>query len=492
MKQLRYINRYIVLFIIGAVINTMFSCSDENSSSKIDPSPQIEKIVDLETALVDYLAIGALDVYYLWIDDTGRKDMIDAYLNPDTCLHPTIVLKKVLSNEDRWTTLLNNFSETVESIDGIETTIGADCTPYLIANSEIVFGVNYVYNNSPAQKAGLKRGDIILDVNGKIYNSTNYKEFYYQKNPMKISLGILDGKTIIKTENTIEITPVKMTLDPIICTSIIDLGTKKVGYLAYDNFTSDTENLKQVFGEFKDNKISEIVLDLRYNGGGLVSTSIALASMLAPIKDVQNESVFHKNIYNTTLTEKVFKDKLDERFDKNYVEYNPNIQKIYALVSSYTASASEGLLVGLNPYVDLTIIGEQTHGKFCSGVLLGPENVFSEDSYNKYKKEFKDWGIYVMIGTFSDKNGKNASRPNGFIPSPDLTIEDNPLDGYQLGDENETMLRKALELAGKTYPKSSTRAEHSNTFMKSLRVERRSLSIDSHSSKLLHKALDPK
>ena len=65
-------------------------------------------------------------------------------------------------------------------------------------------------------------------------------------------------------------------------------------------------------------------------------------------------------------------------------------------------------------------------------------------------------------------------------------------DGYQLGDENETMLRKALELAGKTYPMCSTRAEHSNTFMKSLRVERRSLSIDSHSSKLHHKALDPK
>ncbi len=66
----------------------------------------------------------------------------------------------------------------------------------------------------------------------------------------------------------------------------------------------------------------------------------------------------------------------------------------------------------------------------------------------------RDWGMYVMISKFADCNGNNVSIPDG-IPV-DLEAKDNPLDGYQLGDENETMLRAALQAAGKTYPKSAS------------------------------------
>ena len=61
--------------------------------------------------------------------------------------------------------------------------------------------------------------------------------------------------------------------------------------------------------------------------------------------------------------------------------------------------------------------------------------------------------MYVMISKFADCNGRNASIPDG-IPV-DVQADDNPFDGYQLGDENETMLRAALQLAGKSYPQAA-------------------------------------
>ena len=62
--------------------------------------------------------------------------------------------------------------------------------------------------------------------------------------------------------------------------------------------------------------------------------------------------------------------------------------------------------------------------------------------------------MYVMISKFADRNGRNASIPDG-IPV-DVQADDNPFDGYQLGDENETMLRAALQAAGKVYPQAAS------------------------------------
>ena len=66
------------------------------------------------------------------------------------------------------------------------------------------------------------------------------------------------------------------------------------------------------------------------------------------------------------------------------------------------------------------------------------------------KKYAANWGIYVMIGRYADKNGETGSMPNGF--TPDVPVADNPMDGYQLGDPQETMLKAALTLAGYKYP----------------------------------------
>lgn len=129
---------------------------------------------------------------------------------------------------------------------------------------------------------------------------------------------------------------------------------------------------------------------------------------------------------------------------------NPGISKVYVIVTGGTASASEGLIVGLKPYMDVELVGQRTYGKYCAGILLAPDQFYS----SRYDYSLiQDWGMYVMISKFADCNGNNASIPDG-IPV-DVQADDNPFDGYQLGDENETMLRAALQAAGKVYPQAA-------------------------------------
>ena len=233
--------------------------------------------------------------------------------------------------------------------------------------------------------------------------------------------------------------------------------TKKVGYLAYESFDQKSvDKLIQVCTEFRSQGVEELILDLRYNGGGYVTTEEMLASMLVPEANLKAGDVYLTEVYNDILTEAWGKN--DKNFGKTFfnTEFevdgkkkstsgaNIGISKIYALVSGDTASASEGLLVGLSSYMDIEIIGAQTHGKFCSGVILQPKEIYNDPPTN-----IDNWGIYVMINAFADKNGNNAARPNGLTPS--VKVSDAPYDGYALGDENETMLKVALQHAGKSY-----------------------------------------
>ena len=138
---------------------------------------------------------------------------------------------------------------------------------------------------------------------------------------------------------------------------------------------------------------------------------------------------------------------------------NVDLKKLYVIVTGGSASASEGLIVGLGPYMDITLIGGKTYGKYCSGYMLSPKDVYGSSSQFDYSK-IGNWGIYVMISKFADKDGNNSAIPDG-IPV-DIEVKDDVLDGFQFGDENETMLKAALKAAGKADTRGTV--GHSNPF----------------------------
>jgi len=331
--------------------------------------------------------------------------------------------------------------------------------------------VTFTYAGSPAEKAGLKRGDTILTLDGKEITAENYSslvsETLYGGGTVK--LGLDSGKTV-------SLTAVQMYEDPVHTVSTMTVGGKKIGYLHFTSFTMDAcRDLEPVFRTFQDYGIEELVLDLRYNGGGYTITGQVLASMLAPLQEVSAHSVFNKEVYNKTLTE-AFKDELETCFAEEievqqstsstitYTVYpaqvNPDIRKLWVITTGSTASASESLICGLKPYMDVYTVGERSYGKFCGGYLISAEAFFksitgesaSEIDCEEGKAKTQNWGIYVMCSRYSDKDGATLSMPDG-IPAQ-YEVQDNPLDGHQLGDPEETMLSYVLSLATGTTVKA--------------------------------------
>lgn len=238
-----------------------------------------------------------------------------------------------------------------------------------------------------------------------------------------------------------------------------------MGYLAYASFDLIAiPELVEIGKKFKSENISELILDLRYNGGGYVITENVLASMFAPQADVEAKKIFEKETYNDYLTE-IYRQEgisLETRFttEYNYDDINLHIstkdaniglKKIYGIISSGTASASEALLSGLMPYMDIELIGTTSHGKYCTGLMLS-----GEDTYQRCPEEIKNWGVYVMVSIYQNANGETPCMPDGL--QPDVTVEDNPMLPHQLGDVNEPLLQAALLRAGRKYENLSTRS----------------------------------
>ncbi len=454
-----------LLYFLMASSLVIVSCDPvqpDNQQEKKEEQKQEGKKIPEDIRQADQFAYGVLNTYYLWLSEI-KNDL--KKLDPDVCEDPISVVRQIRYKEndkdvDKWTVLTDDISSMESSVQGLGLTYGYELQAYWgdYAQTYIVLVVNYVVKDGPAEKAGIKRGDIIWKLDGKTITTANYYDAYDSKS---VVLGIGSDSSHLKSVN---LTAVDMWEDPILVNKVFDIDGKKVGYLVYNSFDLRSfQTLPDVFRQFKADGISELIIDLRYNGGGYTLTECELASMIAPPANVAAGDVFQTEVYNPILTSSGFGKKTLFKNEHSYVDddnktviedvtdANPGVGKLYAIVSDGTASASEGLIVGLGPYMDITLIGQQTYGKYCAGYMIHPDEVYDKESY--YSK-IKKWGIYVMVSKFADKNGKNAAQPDG-IPV-DIKVKDNPTDGYQLGDENETMLKAALMAAGKKYTRAST------------------------------------
>lgn len=474
--------RHLKYFIACTLLCAGFCSCVKDPPEDIPEEEPIEEPVEEPVDVIDYMAINffasnCIYLYYLWTEEIMAQ--IDFWQLFDVNAEPKAKVKEIRYKEngvevDKWTMMTSDFESLTNSLAGVSTTYGCDIVLYWFdeAHTSICAVVTVVYAGSPAERAGLKRGDVIYRINGKSIPAETYSDvitndFLYSPS---CTLGILDrsGET---SGRSVTMTAATMYEDPIIFSKVFGIGDKKVGYLVYTNFTlRSILDLANVTASFKEQGVSELILDLRYNGGGYVTTENALGCLLAPLKNVTAGDVYSQDVYNKTLNEfywnKYGDDALnthfstpftyeDEKGQKQSIDItasNPDLKKIYAIVSSGTASASESLLACLMPYMDVTVIGEKTYGKFCSGITYGAKEWY--DDYADYLNEKQlalkdytgDWGIYVMVGTYADCNGKNPCKPDGLKPS--VSVTDSPDKGYDWGDERDPMLRAALKAAG--------------------------------------------
>ena len=455
------------LIISGYVIT---GCTKEEGNS--NNSGDKSKITE-ETRYANMFAKDILEIYYYWNNEISQDlNKLDPEKNSD----PITTVEEIRYHDgtnpiDKWTMLTNNMDEFTSSVQGVSTTYGYTPIVYYITadSNDLIAVVAYVSKDSPAEKAGLKRGDIIYQIDGKTLTVDNYMDLYYSSN-ITLSFAKLNGLEVIPTDKKVSMTAIEMYENPILCDTVYNFNGKKVGYLAYSSFDlTSIPELINICKKFKNERIKELVLDLRYNGGGYVITENVLASMFAPQTNVTNKDIFEKEDYNDFFTEYYKQEgistetRFETEYNYNYNDINQHVstkdaniglEKIYGIITGNSASASEALLSGLMPYMDIELIGEQSHGKYCTGWMLA-----AEDAYKTVPPAIKDWGIYVMVSIYKNANDETPCMPNGL--TPDLNAEDYPLETYQLGDENEAMLKVALQRAGKVYPESRSSVTYS-------------------------------
>lgn len=479
------------IFLFLPIFLILAACSGniEPDPTPVDPEKEdgqsTDKEVSDERFAANYFAYNVVSTYYLWCDECA--DAIKTWQTDDDPVQKvkSMRLKDSSGKDiDKWTEMLEDPDEFIGAVEGTEKTCGFDFSLfwYDSSHTRLVPVVNFVYAGSPAEKAGLKRGDGIMTVNGKQLLSSNYIDIIYDDilGDKTISLELNGGKKV-------SLTPVEMYEDPVNIYKTFDVAGSKIGYMHYTSFgVSSYPGLTEACSFFKKEGVKTLILDLRYNGGGSVLAEQTLASMLAPESVVQAKKVFLKTIYNKQLTDawgeesETFETEYDFTYNKKRYAYSIKdavigLEHIYVIMNSdSSASASEAVVCGLLPYTDVKVVGTGSHGKYCGGYIMSGRDWYNdnkkyikEEYYNKGRVAIGTWGIYVMVSKYADCNGNTPCMPNGF--SPDVYVEDDPLDGHQLGDPEETMLAAALKAA--TGTKSSLSREASRASSAMVRAE---------------------
>jgi membrane-associated protease RseP (regulator of RpoE activity) len=241
-----------------------------------------------------------------------------------------------------------------------------------------------VFSGSPAEQAGFERGFRILRLDGRTIADIEANEgvgAIFDMDPLQFTIRRLDN-----SEFTVTVTKDIVTIDPLPQSRVIDTATGPVGYMELATFISTAEPVfDTIFAEFRQASITDLIIDLRYNGGGLVSTTELLGDYLGGRG--ANGLVFSKTLFNADNS---FRDSI-RRFQQ--LTNSLNLSRIIVIGSRNTASASELVTNSMEPYVEVTIVGNTTFGKpvgqvgieFCEKILRPTSfetvNVLDEGGY---------------------------------------------------------------------------------------------------------------
>jgi C-terminal processing protease CtpA/Prc len=306
-----------------------------------------------------------------------------------------------------------------------------------------VFGyVRYVQSNTSAERENIQRGMIFNAVDGVRLTRDNVSRLFGQ-NTYSIGLATLNAG--ITTSNGIEIALTKEVVqqDPILVAKVIDQGTQKIGYLMYTGFLSQfDEQLNGVFGDFKSQGVTHLVLDLRYNGGGSVNTAIILGSLISgnPVTDVYSTEEWNPDIQtqlqnnNPGQLINLFRNETNSGTSLNTLDLN----KVHIITTGNSASASELVINSLNPYINVVQVGGDTAGKFQASVTLYDSSDFRRSGANPAHRYAMQPLVLKSLNAFG-----NTDYFEGLMP--DIAQDEDFENLGMLGDVNEPLLARCLD-----------------------------------------------
>ena len=409
MKSLKIIFALTLLLIIG------FSCNNDDTEN-----------IPAEIEIQNFIWKG-LNTFYFWQQDV--PNLLDDRFSTQEELNS--FLSDYPNPQDLFYSLLNNYPTTdkyswivddylaLEDLlqSGIRGSNGVDFGLVRETGSLTdIFGyVRYIIPNSDASTKNIIRGDIFHAVNGTPLTVNNYRQLLFSTESYTLNLADYNNGNPVDNGIAINLTKNELQENPIFKTATFDVSGKKIGYLMYNAFTPLFDNqLNDTFAGFQNDGVTDLVLDLRYNSGGSVRTATYLSSMITGQFDGE---LFSKEQWN-------------DKWQAYFLENNPNsiinnftnqiiggsginslnLENIVILTTGSSASASELVINGLNPYINVTTIGTITEGKTVGSITLYDSDNYGREGANPNHT----WAMQPIVLEIQNKIGENF--PEGFEP----------------------------------------------------------------------------
>lgn len=460
---------------------TIVSVSDANVSG--DATVTTPDVVS-DNQYVNGWIYDQMSIYYLWNDKLSRS--------PDYSLYPADFFDSILYkyNEvtapdgDRFSWIQEDYAELLNDLRGVSSDeIGFEYVFAWADQAQTYFYALVLYpkHGTDAEAKGISRGRFVTKIDGQDITPQNYESLFGGTGTKTLSMAdwvYYPEESTYYLQDSGEVT-IQMhhnyAENPVYEDSVYIINDQKIGYLVYHFFSPDQgdssydydQQLMNRLDAMKTQGVNEMVLDLRYNSGGAVSSAIALASAL--VKDRSTGNVFTLSEYNDIIHTELLKE-FGENYNKDYFidkVYDTeisipamNLPRLYVLTSGWTASASELVINGLKPYMDVFLIGETTYGKNVGSISIYEEN----DPRNK-------WGMQPIVVKYFNREGKSDFTA-GF--TPDYQIDEfAELFLYDFGDTNDPLLGSAIELITGVPTTSATRALRPSTPFRSSRVDKK-------------------
>ena len=385
---------------------------------------------------------------YLWAEDMPVIENEDDYFKEPQAFFKGLLSKNALNGkgdkysymeEDPKAPQQESRSQMLDrtSTYGMEFELTNDPTG---TTNHIHAHVLYVLDGSPAQQAGITRGDWLSSVNGQRITTSNY-QLLKNGGSIKVARTRINSTELGYTwqpADTLNLAAsITMEINPFLIDTLYQVEGQRIAYLMYNEFSTGPENkgtedtyneqMKAIFANFKAQQPDALILDLRYNNGGYLQCAQALGSLVAPA------SALGKNFVNLQFNAKANPQRKAYPLLESYAEANLDLGKVYILTTNHTASASEALINGLIPYMgkeNVILIGERTEGKNVAMTAFRNETygitLWPVVAYTSNAEDFSDYG-------------------DGFEPTHELK-ERNIVDWYPIGDNREYLLKNAISL----------------------------------------------
>ena len=332
-ERLRYIS--IAVIIIAILLLLLNACNLFNDPKK-------------DFTANDYI-YEAFNEWYLWYDQIPDID-------PNDYDSYKALINAISVDEDRWS-YAGSYTEIMDLYQSGEYKgFGAG----FMIDYDGKIKITHVYNKSPFGLFGVERGWVVESVNGyTIDDLDNVNKALSSDEPVDFVFTDIDGQT-----KNLTATKEAFQMNTVLFSDVFDYDAHKIGYLVFNSFLeTSVAELTTAFKTFNDQHITDLIVDLRYNGGGLNTTANMLIGMIGGNK-----------VNGQTVANVTHNDKKSYKDESTVIEYSGvtlTLDQVYFITTGGTASASELVINCLDPFMDVSA----THGKPVGMYILSVESI---------------------------------------------------------------------------------------------------------------------